>query len=160
MVVVALALLMRVPPLPPAESPVEAAEAFPGAWVRVVSDDGSDTPCVFHMQSTGGGGVYESHIEVDGRTFSLRGSVSASEFRALLGRLESYRASAGSQTDERAPTRRLPRYTVYVMPWSGAPLREGRFTEAWSPQYQAFRGFLDRSIVGRTEDALHHATGL
>lgn len=165
--VVVLVGLMQVPPLPRAPSKVAAAAAFPGAWVRLVFDNPltDDEPSfVFQMQGIPTGGLYETHMRFEGRTFTLRGTVGMAEFLSFMNVLESQQSRASGLAQSAAgdllgpSARHVPRYTIYLMA-GDARLRAARLDEPWSPQYQSLQRYLDRTVVGRTQDILKRAVG-
>lgn len=140
---------------------MSAADAFPGAWARVVVDNAAGPSFLFHVQATPQGGLYETHMSFEGRTFTLRGTVAAGEFERFMRGLEAYQGSPSLSPCDRSllgpSARHAPHMTIYVMSEGG--LRKACLDDAWSPQYQSTRRFLERTIVGRTQAALKRAAG-
>lgn len=162
--ILVLALLMRVPPFIPEPASVSAAEVFSGAWVQLRVEDpadaGADPTFVFTMRRTPAGGAYETHMSFEGRTFMLRGSISTAEFQGFMTGLEAHRASAMPCTcsDVMRSSRGTPRYVLHLC-GTGTAVRDACLDDMWSPQYQSLERFLDRTIVGRSQEALKKAAG-
>lgn len=160
LLLVFLTVLARFPAVAPATTPVAAADAFSGSWVDLAVDNGRDSTFVFFMRSTREGGIYQASMDYEGRRMTLCGTTSSAEFQSFVVALEAHRASASTlrSTAAMALPRRAPRYTIFVQ--QGNKLRHAALEEPWSPQYQALQRFLDRTVVGRTEEALRKSAGL